>query len=188
MNAAREAYGKDTIEGCLFHFLQAILAHMKNVIKFVKKICYDMMPVIIILTVLPPDEVPTKGIAYVLAKFDVAATPEKWAVFYRYFVATWLTYYNVLDWNVHRFIGIPRGADFNDAIVNKTQNPVECLNGIIGRKFTAENGHPTMERFIPVIKELSNDYVTRMRRIDDETQAKQDHPQVSHRPHIRTRT
>jgi len=86
-------------------------------------------------------------------------------------------YYNPLDWNVHRFIHVPRSSDFNCPLVNKTNNPCENENGAVGRQFSVEGGHPTLPRLTHVLKNRDNEMVERLRRIELEHEDKPGHPQ-----------
>ena len=181
-NALKEALEKDDLEGCLFHFKQAVRRHMIKVLKFKTEVATAMMELINVLTVVHPDEIWSKGVPYILSKVDVSESPEKWALFVAYIGKTWLTYYSALDWNVHRFLGQQRSAKFDDPMVNRTNNPCENFNGRLGRRFSAENGHPSQENFVCTIKQMSCETVDRMRRIEEEKEDKQHHPQVQFAP------
>ena len=175
-NAIKEALAKEDLEGCLFHFKQAVRTHSVKVIKFVAATVSEIMVQIDVLTIIAPEEIWRKGIPYVLSKFDLAADAEKWALFTAYMGKTWLTYYNAVDWNVHRFVDQERSTDFDCKITNRTNNPAENYNGVLGRCFSAGNGHPNVETFVNVIKEKSKEYVDRIARIENETESKQGHP------------
>ena len=56
--------------------------------------------------------------------------------------------------------------DAENKLYNRTNAPAEAFNGILGRPFAAENGRPEEGRFAAVIKDISCEYVKRMRRID----------------------
>jgi len=64
---------------------------------------------------------------------------------------------------VHRFIGV---EDAQERLYNRTDNCTEALNGVVGRTFSAENGHPELTRFSSTIKGIACEMVGRMRRID----------------------
>ena len=77
--------------------------------------------------------------------------------------------YLTQDWNIHRFVGV---VDAEHKLYNRTNAPAEAFNGILGRSFAAENGRPEQSRFAAVIKDISCEYVKRMRRIDLEQEEK----------------
>ena len=48
-----------------------------------------------VLTIIPPDEVRSKGIPYVFSKFDLSEESEIWHRFYDYMLRIWCTSYKI---------------------------------------------------------------------------------------------
>jgi len=73
-----------------------------------------------ILTELPIEDIPKKGIAYVRFKTDEGEYASQMDKFWDYFTNTWLLKYNPDTWNVHGC-----SSDENCEIINRTNNPLE---------------------------------------------------------------
>ena len=111
MNAVKKALCLTVLIGCLFHFKQAIRRHMVTVIQFTTGVASFMMDVIDVLTIIPPEEVATKGLWYVLSKFDLDEDSDKWYHFVKYMFKTWIDgYYAIADWNVYACINKDRSV------------------------------------------------------------------------------
>ena len=179
MNAVKAEFNKEDVEGCLFHFVQAILRHLLRVIKFDMNLAMQLQDKVKILTVIPPDEIWSKGLPYILFIFkeEIAQNVYKWGLFADYMRHTWIVYYSPNDWNVHRFIDQPRSSEFNCKLTNKTNNPCESENSHCGAQITCEGGHPTLPRLMHVLKNRDIEMVQRLHRIDMEHEDKPGHPQ-----------
>ena len=66
INACKEFFGLDTVIGCFFHWLQAVLRHFLLKIKFQKDRAYEILDLCRFLTCIPPDEVWPKGIPFLI--------------------------------------------------------------------------------------------------------------------------
>ena len=178
MAAVKAEFNKEVVEGCLFHFVQAILRHMLRVIKFDMNLAMKLQDSVKILTVIPPEEIWSKGFPFVLFLFkeEIGQNIYKWGLFADYMRHTWFTYYKLEDWNVHRFIDQPRSKEFNCTLTNRTNNPCENENGACGRQFTCEGGHPTLPRLMHVLKNRDIEMVKRLQRIELEHEDKPGHP------------
>lgn len=187
INACKEAFNVDAVVGCFFHWLQAILRHLLLVIKFVKDKAYEILDACRMLTCIPPDEVWRKGIPYLLESpllVSLRTTNLNQVVLLtNYLRHTWVTVYKIEDWNVFRYI--TADGDLEEklqkqlALVQRANCACEGLNGVIGRRFSAENGHPATERFLTVVKTMSIETVQRMRRIEQEIEDKPGHKPVT---------
>ena len=94
MNALKAFFGRDDIECCLFHLKQAWKAYLRNIIRMDREIISDLLDLLEILTVIPVEEIRTKGIPFVLSHFDLMDDSDKWYKFYEYFVRTWCVRYS----------------------------------------------------------------------------------------------
>ena len=178
MNAVKAEFDKKDVEGCLFHFIQAILRHMLRVIKFDMNLAMKIQDKIKILTVIPPEEVWSKGLPFIFFIFQAEIDQDvyKWSLFGDYMRHTWMVYYSIDDWNVFRFIDQPRSSEFNCELTNKTNNPCEAENSQCGAEVTCEGGHPILPRLMGVLKNRDCQMVDRLKRIELEHEDKPGHP------------
>jgi len=93
-----------------------------------------------ILTLIPHGEVKTKGIAYVKS---LLPETDKWNEFWKYFRGTWLTRYDIGDWNVHDVINAQ----------NRTNNALERFNRTLNDLFSS--AHPNLLNFVDTIRKQS---------------------------------
>ena len=115
-----------TVNGCLFHWKQAILRKLKDLRFTNKDVPYRMVSrsVLDVLTVIPRAEVSTHGIAYVKSIVTDMKLSEcdnvKMDKFWEYFEKTWLPI--VKTWNVR--------DEFDEyvRVLARTNNGLECYN------------------------------------------------------------
>lgn len=164
LKAILEQFGTDqevfNMICCLFHFKQAnrrklLALHVDNevVAEFMAK--HGLFE---LLTVIPIDEIVSKGIPYIKAHFDTKGHDEEFAEFWIYFESTWTVTYDPTIWNINRFIVGKKSSE----IVNRTNNPLECFNNHFQHRLTA---HPSMIEFVKAIRDISNEYVQRLTNI-----------------------
>jgi hypothetical protein len=139
INAIKEQLGKESeIAGCFFHFKQALLRKMKElgIDKNERKKGLEVMN---ILTVIPHDEILSKGIPY--CKHVIGASNTKWSSFWYYFERTWMRDYEPGLWSFF-------GKNLQD-IQNRTNNPLERYNRTLNNEFpnVCFNFNFTMHKF-----------------------------------------
>lgn len=125
MNAIKEQLGGESqIAGCFFHFKQALLRKMKE-LGIDSKERKKALEVINILTVIPHDEILSKGIAYCQHVID--SNDQKWKSFWFYFQNTWIRDYPPEVWSFFE-------KDLQN-IQNRTNNPLERYNRTMNNAF-----------------------------------------------------
>ncbi|GMF45320.1 unnamed protein product [Phytophthora fragariaefolia] len=109
-----------------------------------------------ILTVIEPDLVDPKGIAWVQHRIKQECIAKKigysraqWRQFWVYFRKTWLERYFVTEWNV---FGIA------NTVVARTNNPLERFNREMNAVFKP---HPNLRHFVAIIAKISTSYAQR---------------------------
>ena len=113
-----------------------------------------------ILTIIPHDEIESKGIPYVqflienvIDQGDNAIVDAcKWKVFWTYFKKQWLN--KIPTWNVHAATTVK--LNLND----RTNNGLERFNRVLNNTFPTP--HPNVMTFVGGIESLSRDYVKKM--------------------------
>lgn len=154
--AIRDQLPHATINGCLFHWKQAIRKRIKQLrIGDVEASIAMERGSVDMLTVIPVDQVETRGIPFVkryvqrrCQEEGVTYSARKWGDFWRYFERTWLAMFPAELWNVH---GI------NHAVINRTNNPLERFNRELNAAFGTP--HPNLPRFVAVINAISTQRV-----------------------------
>jgi hypothetical protein len=108
------------------------------------------------LTVIPPDEVATTGIARVKTQttarcrtLRVPYVRSNWRSFWTYVRHTWIDSFPPDVWNEH---------GMSNRIVARTNNTLERFNRELNVAFAT--AHPNMATFVSTIEELSRRYVT----------------------------
>ena len=146
---------------CLFHWKQAIRRKLLS-FHVPLNIIHQMIGkngFMNILTVIPVDEIISKGIPYVRSKIDETGQKAKLDKFWKYFIQTWMVRYSPEDWNIN-------GAIYNnddDKLVNRTNNPLERFNRTLNNFFP--NGHPSMPQFVEVLKDICNTTLEKLKLI-----------------------
>ena len=134
--------------GCLFDWKQAIKRKLVD-FHIPKPLIKDLVGkngVINILTVIPIDEIVSRGIPYCRRGFDESAHQSQFDSFWDYFVKTWMIRYNPKVWNVHPFTS--ENAEFT--LINRTNNPQGRFNREMNDSFPTP--HPTMTTFVKTIR------------------------------------
>jgi len=99
-NAIKWYFKRSEIEGCWFHFKQAIRGWLRNTCRMDETLISMLLEHLNVLTVIPVEEIRYKGLPFVLSQFDLMEDSDKWYKFYEYFLRTWCTYYNPeVRWN-----------------------------------------------------------------------------------------
>jgi len=153
--AVREHFPSTRIVGCLFHFKQACRRKMKEFRLPDPEAGIAMeFGVLDMLTVIRPDTIAVRGVAWVKGKIKercqakgLAYSRRKWKRFWKYFAGTWLDTYPPDLWNIY---GVQR------AIVNRTNNPLERFHRELNARMKP---HPTLKRFVRVIEEIAREYI-----------------------------
>jgi hypothetical protein len=122
IKAVRDQFSGVAVVGCLFHFKQALRRKMIK-LKLAEDVITVAMQanVIDVLTIIPHDEIETKGIPYVknilgaMENYD----NDKWEEFWLYFDKTWMRVYTPSVWNITNVVD-----DVRD-LSNRTNNPLE---------------------------------------------------------------
>ena len=143
---------------CYFHWKQCLRRKLKE-LHFSKDIISKFMVLVSLLTIIPIEEIATKGISYVRSKTaENIEEKVQWETFWTYFRKTWLRKYNPRLWNVSYLID---HEDRDRFLINRTNNPLERYNRRIAEKFREDGcrGKPTMDRFISVLKGESSYYL-----------------------------
>ena len=97
LNAINTTWTKPEIIGCLFHWKQALRRKLIDleISKDLVKELMDSDGLINILTVVSPEEIPTKTIPYIREKFPEEGYKSSFDKFWAYFLKTWMTTYDV---------------------------------------------------------------------------------------------
>ena len=134
--------------GCLFHWLQAIRRKLKALGMEDAEVSMVLQQVKL-LTVMPEDEIISKGIPYLRQRIEGPERRPIYDEFWNsYFIPTWTVRYSLRTWNVYRFF---ETTGLREVLVNLTNNALEHYNGVLNNSFS---GHPTMVAFVTKIREL----------------------------------
>ena len=161
--------------GCLFHWKQAIRRKLLefHIPKNLIRLLIGTDGIMNVLTVIPIEEIVTKGIPYCRCGFDESSHQVQFDSFWKYFISTWMVRYNPKVWNIHSFA--TDNSEFT--LINRTNNPLERFNRKMNDSFPTP--HPTMTSFVETIRKISDDYVTDLARIAKGTMAKPVHLPVT---------
>ena len=126
INAVQEQFRRVPIIGCLFHWKQTIRRRMISKLKMNEdQVRAAMAPNMLdTLTIIPRDEILTKGIAYVKEQLKAHVTTEEdkslWNDFWNgYFIKFWCSSEEfIATWNIND------GGDYYD-VHNRTNNVIE---------------------------------------------------------------
>jgi MULE transposase domain len=122
IKAVQQQFTGVSIVGCLFHFKQALRRKLLKLKIPDDEVSLAMRPKVLdVLTLIPHDEIASKGIPYVesILECGESYTHEKWQEFWSYFKKTWLDLYKPTLWNVNGLLD-----DLHD-LSNRTNNPLE---------------------------------------------------------------
>lgn len=160
VGAIEEQFPDADISGCEFHWKACIQdrckkRHSKKPEKNInipkEKISYMMRKnKIDLLTIIPEDEVATKGIPFLQHDLETGGTgivpgPEEqkeWKKFWDYMTTQWMSRTRLF--NVHRF------KDRKYRIWNRTNNPLESFHARLKRRFNTNN--PNFAAFVQQLK------------------------------------
>ena len=102
LNTGRAKFPEAAAIGCPFHWKQALRRKMLE-LKIPKEVVHSLVEVqgclIDVLTVIPEEEIITKGIPFIRANFDQRGNIDKFNSFWSYFVNTWMCTYPTSLWN-----------------------------------------------------------------------------------------
>ena len=159
-NAILAAFPKAVINGCLFHWKQALRRKLVD-LKFEELSVLDrfMHPQSLeTLTLIPPNEIEIKGIPYVRSIVDEGLTTqdmEKIEVFWTYFKRFWLSKPSFINsWNINHH------DEEKTEDLKRTNNGLERYNRTLKSLFSDET--PSLLSFINVIEEESRGQVIRL--------------------------
>jgi len=110
-----------------------------------------------VLTVIPINEIVTKGVPYVRSKTKEVEYEENFNEFWKYFISTWIKKYDPNTWNIY---GVIADDNHDEIIVNRTNNPIERYNRTLNALFP--NAHPTVQKFVQAINEESLSFVEKL--------------------------
>jgi hypothetical protein len=155
INSVKETYQNATIVGCLFHFKQALRRKLIDIgiAKEELKLFMESGK-LDVLTIIPRAEIVEFGIPY-LRSFESREQKGKWNIFWKYFLKTWVTVYEIKDWNIH---GVVESDEVR--MVNRTNNPLESYNRFFQESIGKD--HPPLETFVEVIADESNKFVQKI--------------------------
>ena len=162
IKAVGEQFPKSKINGCLFHWKQAIrrkMLKLKIDKEYVSMAMY--INVLDVLTIIPKNEIITKGIQYVreiLESEDLNLSRDdlnKWHLFWEYFLSFWCSDNNwISSWNI-----VNEDGEFWE-IQNRTNNALERYNRKMNKIFGLP--HPSVALFIENIEIESRRQVIRL--------------------------
>ena len=160
-NAVRRQFKGSILNGSLFHWKQAIRRKMLHLKMDEKQVSMAMHKhVIDVLTIIPHDEILTKGIPYVRSIIDKECNSDidlkKWDDFWRdYFIKFWMSSEDfVKTWNIY-----DEDHDYKDLQI-RTSNGLERYNRSINEKFPTP--HPSLFQFVTTIEEEGRYQVQRL--------------------------
>ena len=154
INAVQSIFPFAKITGCLFHWKQAIFRKLSS-LKFHNEkeiISYAMHKFSMdILTVIPKNEIITKGIPFVKDNLKDAILEAddrlKMDKFWIYFKRFWMSSDKMIDsWNISNYNG-------NKNTLKRTNNGLECYNKRMKSLFNA--GTPSFADFVNTMREES---------------------------------
>jgi hypothetical protein len=115
------------LAGCFFHWKQAVRKKLLG-FNIPKHIVSEPMAedgLMELLTIIDINEIVSKGTPYIRANcVHEVDYKDKFDLFWRYFVSTWLQRYDPQTWNIHHILGRERPI----SIVNRTNNALERYN------------------------------------------------------------
>jgi hypothetical protein len=157
--------------GCLFHVKQAwwrnLIAH--DIPEALASNLCQKDGLLDMLTVLPPDDIAGKGIAFVRAHCNEGQYKDNFDKFWNeYFKPTWLNYYEVDTWNIYHVINGNPPQKIRSQLVNRTNNALERYNHTLQQELRKD--HPSMPEFIQAIGAISCRMFDRMTRIRQGTE------------------
>ena len=156
MNAISAIIPFSKIIGCFFHWKQAIRRKLAS-LKFKNEkeiIAHAMVKYSMdILTVIPVNEIKSKGIPFVKdnLKDDILEEndSEKMDKFWQYFEKYWMSSEKMIDsWNISNFKG-------NKNVLKRTNNGLERYN--LRMKLLFKSGTPSFAQFVNTMRKESED-------------------------------
>ena len=165
--------GETKIDGCLFHWKQAIRRWMiKNRIKRDHVKFAMRKGVLDLLCVIPHKDLESKGIPFVKsllkAKFGDSMQVNKWAKFWKYFFRQWMTKRLLPVWNLFDKDG------HYIMINNRTNNGLERYNRHQNSLF--HSPHPTLFVYI---KTIQKEALRIVNRLDDQNWTEEEHKELT---------
>jgi len=149
IGAVQVQFPNADVLGCLFHFKQAVRRRMRRltISEPATRVAMER-GMLDMLTVIPPDEVATTGIAWVKTQIKarcrtlgIPYSRNNWRSFWAYFRRTWIDRFPPDVWNVH---------GMSNRIVARTNNPLERFNRELNAAFATP--HPNMATFVSTIE------------------------------------
>ena len=147
--------GRIKVNGCLFHFKQAIRRKMENLELHADIIEYTLDDNSLdMLCIIPIDEILTKGIHFVRSNLDEFVLKEdgnKWMEFWKYFISYWCSDKQFMHtWNIHM-----KDAEYFYVLRNRTNNALERYNKKMNKAFLGMK--PSFFLFVDVCEDESRD-------------------------------
>ncbi|GMF15347.1 unnamed protein product [Phytophthora fragariaefolia] len=157
ISSVQRQFPNTDVVGSYVHFKQALRRRMKKQRITETEANIAMAPgVLDILTVIEPDLVDPKGIAWVQHRIKQECIAKKvgysraqWRQFWVYFRKTWMERHFETEWNV---FGIA------NTVVARTNNPLERFNREMNAVFKP---HPNLRHFVATIAKISTSYAQR---------------------------
>ena len=162
-NAVVRKFRDTMLNGCLFHWKQANRRKMVDLKMETKQIKLAMTRnVLDILTIIPRDEILSKGIPYVRDIIDAEVKTKKdrqlWDEFWGYFKKYWMSTQDFIStWNIFdtekKYIELQ----------NRTSNALERYNRTLSENISTP--YPSLIQFVTTLEEEARRQVTRLENI-----------------------
>lgn len=140
LSAVKLHFPTAPIIGCLFHFLQSLRRRLEKIHNIPDNIARVLLGdqagggLIKLLTIIPTDEILTKGIPYIQEKLaeviSIAGYEKPMTDFWKYFEGAWMDTYPPTLWNIQAITDsscLDTSGTVGD-LINRTNNPCkyEC--------------------------------------------------------------
>ncbi len=172
MKAVMQQFRDTPINGCLFHFKQALKRKLKDIAMPKEKIS-ELLCKLNILTQISKSEIELKGIQYIRSEINESGLETKYNEFWRYFIDTWMKLFPPNLWNVSELLN----DEDSEIIANRTNNGLERYNRTLNENFQV--AHPTIAVFVQVIKKLQLDCLKSYNEILRGTRKRSNHQDVT---------
>ena len=82
-----------------------------------------------ILNFIPVEEIVVIDISYIRSHFDEKTYGTQFDLFWKYFIKTWMKYYDLMHWSINQVIS-RKEEEMEDIFINRTNTPLEWFNRI----------------------------------------------------------
>lgn len=144
------------IVACLFHFKQALRRKMIE-LGIPKPLIHSLCKsngLLELLTVIPPEDIITKGIPFIRSQLAVGKYSSNFERFWKYFESQWMKQCGPHVWNLYHLLNDPTKQE---VLLNRTNNPLERFNRKLNEHFP--HAHPSMPMFVETLAGIANEYV-----------------------------